>query len=642
MQKQSACMLNIHNLTVSFQGEDLFKKIAFQVSAGNRIGLIGKNGSGKSTLLRVIAGDQPYDEGSVSIGKDVKIGFLRQDIEFESGRTLVEEAQQAFVELKEIEQKLEDINTQLGTRTDYESESYNQLLIDLHDLQSRYELLGGYTYQGDTERILLGLGFKREAFDKLTENFSGGWRMRIELAKLLLQKNDILLLDEPTNHLDIESIVWLERFLQTYEGAVILVSHDKMFLDNTTNRTIEISFGKIYDYNKPYSKYLVYRAQLQEQQIAAQRNQQREIEQTERLIERFRASATKASMAQSLIKKLDRMERIEVDVRDTTQLNLHFPISVQPGRVVIKMEHLSKSFGDHKVLEDVNMLVPRGAKIAFVGQNGQGKSTLAKCIVGEETHEGFLELGHNVEIGYFAQNQSEYLDGNLTVHETLIEASNDRNRANVRNVLGSFLFRGDDVDKQVSVLSGGERNRLALAKLMMQPFNVLIMDEPTNHLDIDSKNVVKEALKNFEGTLILVSHDREFLQGLTDIVYEFADGKVNEFLGDIDYYLESRAVADFRDVEKRTKALPNKDANETVKDDSKTHRERRAMQNRLSRVERDIQKLESILAKMDKELATKYADGDVPEDFFSKYENSQKDLKNLNKEWEELYLELES
>lgn len=642
MQKQSACMLNIHNLTVSFQGEDLFKKIAFQVSAGNRIGLIGKNGSGKSTLLRVIAGDQPYDEGSVSIGKDVKIGFLRQDIEFESGRTLVEEAQQAFVELKEIEQKLEDINTQLGTRTDYESESYNQLLIDLHDLQSRYELLGGYTYQGDTERILLGLGFKREAFDKLTENFSGGWRMRIELAKLLLQKNDILLLDEPTNHLDIESIVWLERFLQTYEGAVILVSHDKMFLDNTTNRTIEISFGKICDYNKPYSKYLVYRAQLQEQQIAAQRNQQREIEQTERLIERFRASATKASMAQSLIKKLDRMERIEVDVRDTTQLNLHFPISVQPGRVVIKMEHLSKSFGDHKVLEDVNMLVSRGAKIAFVGQNGQGKSTLAKCIVGEETHEGFLELGHNVEIGYFAQNQSEYLDGNLTVHETLIEASNDRNRANVRNVLGSFLFRADDVDKQVSVLSGGERNRLALAKLMMQPFNVLIMDEPTNHLDIDSKNVVKEALKNFEGTLILVSHDREFLQGLTDIVYEFADGKVNEFLGDIDYYLESRAVADFREVEKRTKVLTNKEVNETVKNDSKTHRERRATQNRLSRVERDIQKLESILAKMDNELATKYADGDVPEDFFNKYESSQKELKTLNKEWEELYLELES
>jgi len=635
-------MLNIHNLTVSFHGESLFQKIAFQVSAGNRIGLVGKNGSGKSTLLRVISGDQSYDEGSIALGKDVKIGFLRQDIEFESGRTLVEETQQAFVELKDVEQKLEDINEQLNTRTDYESEAYHQILVDLHELQTRYEILGGYTYEGDTERILLGLGFKREAFDKLTEDFSGGWRMRIELAKLLLQRNDILLLDEPTNHLDIESIVWLERFLQTYEGAVILVSHDKMFLDNTTNRTIEISFGKIYDYKKPYSEYLVHRALLQEQQIAAQKNQQREIEQTEKLIERFRASATKASMAQSLIKKLDRMDRIEVEERDTTQLSLKFPLSIQPGRVVIKMEHLSKSFGEHKVLEDVNMLVPRGAKIAFVGQNGQGKSTLAKCIVGEESYEGVLGLGHNVQIGYFAQNQSEYLDGNLTVHETLIEASNDSNRKQVRSVLGAFLFRGDDVEKYVSVLSGGERNRLALAKLMMQSFNVLIMDEPTNHLDIDSKNVVKDALRNFEGTLILVSHDREFLQGLTDIVYEFADGEVKEFLGDIDYYLESRSATDFREVEKRTKTQPKETKKETVQEDEETRRERRILQNRFSKVERDIQTKESSLAKLDKELATKYEDGNVPEEFFKKYEKLKTELASLHKEWETLYLDLES
>ena len=635
-------MLNIHNLTVSFHGESLFQKIAFQVSAGNRIGLVGKNGSGKSTLLRVISGDQSYDEGSIALGKDVKIGFLRQDIEFESGRSLVQETQQAFVELKEVERKLEDINVQLGIRTDYESESYHQILIDLHELQTRYEILGGYTYEGDTERILLGLGFKREAFDKLTEDFSGGWRMRIELAKLLLQRNDILLLDEPTNHLDIESIVWLERFLQTYEGAVILVSHDKMFLDNTTNRTIEISFGKIYDYKKPYSEYLVHRALLQEQQIAAQRNQQREIEHTQKLIERFRASATKAAMAQSLIKKLDRMDRIEVEERDTTQLSLKFPLSVQPGRVVIEMEHLSKSFGEHKVLEDVNMLVPRGAKIAFVGQNGQGKSTLAKCIVGEEPYEGILELGHNVQIGYFAQNQSEYLDGNLTVHETLLEASDDSNRKQVRSVLGAFLFRGDDVDKHVSVLSGGERNRLALAKLMLQSFNVLIMDEPTNHLDIDSKNVVKDALRNFEGTLILVSHDREFLQGLTDIVYEFADGEVKEFLGDIDYYLESRSATDFREVEKRTKTQPKETKKETVQEDEETRRERRILQNRFSKVERDIQTKESSLAKLDKELATKYEDGNVPEEFFKKYEKLKTELASLHKEWETLYLDLES
>ena len=415
-----------------------------------------------------------------------------------------------------------------------------------------------------------------------------------------------------------------------------------MFLDNTTNRTIEISFGRIYDYNKPYSEYMVHREQLREQQIAAQRNQQREIEHTERLIERFRASATKASMAQSLIKKLDRMERIEVEERDTTQLSLNFPVSIQPGRVVIKMEHLSKSFGNNKVLNDVSMLVPRGAKIAFVGQNGQGKSTLAKCIVGEESHEGLLELGHNVQIGYFAQNQSEYLDGSLTVHETLIEASNEKNRRNVRNVLGSFLFSGDDVDKKVSVLSGGERNRLALAKLMMQSFNVLIMDEPTNHLDIDSKNVVKEALKNFEGTLILVSHDREFLQGLTDIVYEFADGKVNEFLGDIDYYLESRSMDDFREVEKTSKDTKGGENQEVLKDDEEIRRERRTLQNRLSRVEREIQKLENSIAKLDKELITKYQDGNVPEEYFKKYELNQKSLASLNKEWEELYLKLES
>lgn len=641
-QRKYLPMLNVHNLTVSFHGEALFQQIAFQVSAGDRIGLVGKNGSGKSTLLRVISGDQPYEEGNIALAKDAKIGFLRQDIDFESGRTLIEEAQQAFIELKQIESDLESVNEQLATRTDYESDSYNQLLIDLNELQARYEVLGGYTYQGETERILLGLGFGRDDFEKLTEEFSGGWRMRIELAKLLLQRNDILLLDEPTNHLDIESIVWLENFLTTYDGAVILVSHDKMFLDNTTNRTIEISFGKIYDYKKPYSEYLVYREQLQEQQLAELRNQQKEIEQTEKLIERFRAKASKASMAQSLIKKLDRMERIEVEERDTTKLNLHFPVSIQPGKVVVKMEHLSKSFDDHQVLRDVNMLVSRGSKVAFVGQNGQGKSTLAKCIIGEESHDGVLELGHNVKIGYFAQNQSEYLDGSLTVYETLLQESTDSNRTNVRNILGSFLFRGDDVDKYVSVLSGGERNRLALAKLMMQSFNVLIMDEPTNHLDIDSKNVVKEALMNFEGTLLLVSHDREFLQGLTDIVYEFKDGQVNEFLGDIDYYLESRKATDFREVEKKSVIVNNKVEATPVKEDAETRRKRKTLQNRFSKVEREIENLETKISKLDKQLIEEYGDGNVPEGFFKEYEETKEKLKALHDEWEELYIALES
>lgn len=641
-QRKYLPMLNVHNLTVSFHGEALFQQIAFQVSAGDRIGLVGKNGSGKSTLLRVISGDQPYEEGNIALAKDAKIGFLRQDIDFESGRTLIEEAQQAFIELKQIESDLESVNEQLAKRTDYESDSYNQLLIDLNELQARYEVLGGYTYQGETERILLGLGFGRDDFEKLTEEFSGGWRMRIELAKLLLQRNDILLLDEPTNHLDIESIVWLENFLTTYDGAVILVSHDKMFLDNTTNRTIEISFGKIYDYKKPYSEYLVYREQLQEQQLAELRNQQKEIEQTEKLIERFRAKASKASMAQSLIKKLDRMERIEVEERDTTKLNLHFPVSIQPGKVVVKMEHLSKSFDDHQVLRDVNMLVSRGSKLAFVGQNGQGKSTLAKCIIGEESHDGVLELGHNVKIGYFAQNQSEYLDGSLTVYETLLQESTDSNRTNVRNILGSFLFRGDDVDKYVSVLSGGERNRLALAKLMMQSFNVLIMDEPTNHLDIDSKNVVKEALMNFEGTLLLVSHDREFLQGLTDIVYEFKDGQVNEFLGDIDYYLESRKATDFREVEKKSVIVNNKVEATPVKEDAETRRKRKTLQNRFSKVEREIENLETKISKLDKQLIEEYGDGNVPEGFFKEYEETKEKLKALHDEWEELYIALES
>lgn len=635
-------MLNIHNLTVSFHGETLFQQVGFQVSAGDRVGLVGKNGSGKSTLLRIISKEQTYDAGSIAIGKDVQIGFLRQDIDFDSGKTLFEEAQQAFSELKKIELNLEQIHLQLAERVDYDTESYNQLLIDLNELQVRYEVLGGYTYQGETERILLGLGFQRKDFDKFIEDFSGGWRMRIELAKLLLQKNEVLLLDEPTNHLDIESIVWLEKFLINYEGAVILVSHDKMFLDHTTNRTIEISFGRIYDYKKPYSEYLIYRQQLQEQQLAALRNQQKEIENTEKLIDRFRAKASKAAMAQSLIKKLDRMERIEVEERDTTQLSLHFPVSIQPGKVVLKLESISKSFGEFQVLKDINMLVSRGSKIAFVGQNGQGKSTLAKCIIGEESCQGHLELGHNVEIGYFAQNQSEYLDGTLTVYETLLQEADENNRTQIQNILGSFLFRGDDVDKYVNVLSGGERNRLALAKLMMQKFNVLIMDEPTNHLDIESKNVIKEALLNFEGTLILVSHDREFLQGLTETVYEFREGKVKEYLGDIDYYLESRAAQDFREVEKRTPVNKNLPKNDTKQLDGVARRERKSLKNRLSKIEREIEQIEAELLKMDAELINEYTNTEVPEVFFSSYEKLKNKLKILNEEWEIIYLELES
>ena len=490
-------MLNVHNLSVSFMGTDLFSGITFKLNKGDRIGLIGKNGAGKSTLLKVLSKDIETSGGTMAFDKDIRMGFLRQDIDFVAGRTILEEAYQAFVEIKEIEVKLDEINEQLATRTDYESDGYSQLIIDLTDLTERYELLGGYNYQGDTEKILQGLGFQREDFDKLTDTFSGGWRMRIELAKLLLQNNDILLLDEPTNHLDIESIIWLENFLKAYSGAIVLVSHDKMFLDNVTNRTIEISLGQIYDYKKPYSEFLVLRGEIKEKQLQAQKNQEKEIKQKQHLINKFKAKASKASMAQSLMKQLDKVELIEVDQDDNQAMSLRFAISKEPGKIIIEAENLSKSYGDKHVLSNVDLLIERNSKIAFVGQNGQGKSTLAKMMVNDIPFEGNLKLGHNVEIGYFAQNQSEHLPPEKTVLEIMEDAATDGNRMRVRDMLGSFLFGGDAVDKKAKVLSGGERNRLALCKLLLAPFNVLIMDEPTNHLDIASKNVLKQALKQF-------------------------------------------------------------------------------------------------------------------------------------------------
>ncbi len=489
-------MLNIHKLSVGFGGEYLFEEISFRLNAGDRVGLIGKNGAGKSTLLKLLSKDMAPDTGVIASEKDLRLGFLRQDIDFVQGRTVLEEAQQAFVEIKALELQLDEVNHQLTTRTDYESDTYSLFIEDLSDLTQRYELVGGYNYQGETEKILQGLGFRREDFEKKTETFSGGWRMRIELAKLLLQTNDVLLLDEPTNHLDIESIIWLEQFLNQYSGAVVIVSHDKMFLDNVTNRSIEISLGRIYDYNKPYSQYLVLRDELKTLQLNAQKNQEKQIQQTERLIEKFRAKASKASMAQSLIKRLDKIDRIEVDEDDNSVMKLKFPISVVPGKVVIESHQVSKSYAENKVLSSIDLLIERDSKTAFVGQNGQGKSTLAKIIVGDiESSGGHIKLGHNVQIGYFAQNQAEYLDGNKTVLDTMIDAANETNRSKVRDILGSFLFRGDDADKYVRVLSGGERNRLALAKMLLQPLNVLVMDEPTNHLDIKSKNVLKQALK---------------------------------------------------------------------------------------------------------------------------------------------------
>ncbi len=636
-------MLNAHDITVSFSGEELFSGITFKLNAGDRIGLVGKNGAGKSTLLKIVAGEQEYDRGSMAFDKDISLGFLKQDIDFEEGRTVIEEAYQAFKEIKSIEKKLEEVNTQLAERTDYESEYYHDLMHDLDELSHRYELIGGYNYQGETEKILAGLGFKQENMHQLTNTFSGGWRMRIELAKLLLQNHDILLLDEPTNHLDIESIIWFENFLKGFSGAIMMVSHDKMFLDNVTNRTIEISLGQIYDYKKPYSQYLLLRNEIKEKQLQAQKNQEREIKHTEQLIEKFRAKANKASMAQSLIKKLNRVERIEVDVEDNAVMNVRFPTSVTPGKVVVEADKIAKNYGDNQVLEDVNLLIERGSKIAFVGQNGQGKSTLAKIMVGEIPFDGKLKLGHNVQIGYFAQNQSEYLDGELTILETMENEAADGNRVKVRDMLGSFLFRGDEVEKKVKVLSGGERNRLALCKMLLHPFNMLIMDEPTNHLDIASKNVLKRSLKQFDGTLILVSHDRDFLQDLAATVYSFREGGIKEYLGDINYFLEQHELEDMRAVEMKTKKEQSSGgSSKGGKQNHADQKQKKKLQNRLSKIETEISDLEKKIINDDAEIAENFQLVKENEQFFKAYQQKKSKVEELMTQWEEVQGQIEA
>lgn len=631
-------MLNISNLSISFQGEFLFSDVTFMLNGGNRVGIIGKNGAGKSTLLKILSGELSPDTGTISTDKETKIGYLKQDIDFVQGRSVLQEAYQAFDEIIKIEKEIDSINELLAQRTDYESDEYNILISKLNDYTHHYEILGGYSYKGDTEKILSGLGFKREDFIKLTDSFSGGWRMRIELAKLLLQKNDVLLLDEPTNHLDIESIIWFENFLKNYSGAVAIISHDKMFLDNVTNRTIEIVGGRIYDYPKPYSAFLELRKEMIEQQISAQKNQEKMIQQTEKLIDKFRAKATKASMAQSLIKKLDKIERIEVDVQDNSVMSVQFPVSKQPGKVVLEIDNVSKKYGDKTILKNINLLVERGSKIAFVGQNGQGKTTLAKMIINEISFDGIIKKGHNVEIGYFAQNQAHYLDKEAIILDIMNNAANDTNRTKVRDILGAFLFRGDDVEKKVKVLSGGERNRLALAKMLLSSFNVLVMDEPTNHLDIASKNVLKQALQLFEGTLIIVSHDRDFLQGLTEKVYEFKDQNIREYLGDIDFYLQQREVSNFREIEKNTQNTKTPSENNTEKIISyEAQKERKKINNQINKIETKITDLEKEIANMDLQISENIS---ISNDFLKNYELKKQELDSLMEEWEELSLKL--
>jgi len=624
-------MLSVQNLGVHFAGNYLFRDVSFRINKGNRIGLAGKNGAGKSTLLNILARKSEASEGEVVYEGEVNVGFLTQDIDFEKGRTVWQEAGRAFERLNTIQEKIDYTNQQLAERTDYETESYAKLVEDIAQLTERFHLLGGYNTDAEIEKILMGLGFRNNDFHRQTTEFSGGWRMRVELAKLLLQQNDVLLLDEPTNHLDIDSIIWLEDFLKDYQGAVVLVSHDIQFLDNVTNRTLEIANRQIHDYKANYSKYIELRNERREKLEQAQKNQEQYIKHTEQLIDKFRAKANKASMAQSLIKKLDKIERIEVENKDINKMNIRFNSAVVPGKIIFELKNVGKAYGENQVFDGVSFFINRGEKIAFVGQNGQGKTTLARVLADGLDHSGRLISGHNVEIGYFAQNQAVILNEKQSVLEEAEDASTEETRKNVRDVLGAFLFGGEDVEKKVSVLSGGERNRLALAKLLLKPFNVLVMDEPTNHLDIQSKEILKRALKNFDGTLILVSHDREFLDGLAEKVFEFKDGKVKEFMGGIKEFLENRKVQGFREIEATTK----QEQNQKTKLENKAQlsreeqKEQNRIKNKIGRTEEEIVLLENRISELERKFETAHSNEDS-----MNYTKLQQELELKMNEWE--------
>ena len=557
-------MISIDNLTVSYGGWTLFDHISFLINPKDRIGLVGKNGAGKTTLLRIITGEQQPTSGAVTLNGDCTIGYLPQTMRVADTTTLVQETAKAFEEVLRLEAEIEDLTRQITERTDYESPAYEQLLHRLNDAQDQYHILGGETRDADIEKTLLGLGFKREDFNRATSEFSGGWRMRIELAKLLLRRPSIFLLDEPTNHLDIESIQWLEEYLKNYNGAVLLISHDRAFLDNVTNRTIELSLGKITDYKVPYSKYVVLRAERRAQQLAAYENQQRMIEKTEEFIEKFRYKPTKSNQVQSRIKQLERLERLEVEEEDLATLNIKFPPAPRSGQVVAEIRDAGMSFGSKHVFSGANFTITKGDRIALVGRNGEGKTTLARMLIGQLTPtEGSIRIGANVNIGYYAQNQDDLMDGEFTVYDTLDRVAVGDIRTRLRDILGAFLFRGEDIDKKVKVLSGGERARLAMARMMLEPRNLLVLDEPTNHMDMRSKDILKNAILKYDGTVVVVSHDREFLDGMVQKVYEFRDGGVKEYLGGIYYFLEKRKLESLQELERRD--TPAKGAKGTPK-----------------------------------------------------------------------------
>lgn len=640
-------MISVDNLTVEFGGFTLFDGVSFVVNKKDRIALVGKNGAGKSTMLKIFAGLQSPTSGAISKPKEVTIGYLPQQMTLTDTRTVREEAETAFDHVRQLEETINRLNEELANRTDYESAGYQALIDRVTSLSEHYQMMGGNNYYAELERTLIGLGFKRSDLDRPTAEFSGGWRMRIELAKLLLRSPDVLLLDEPTNHLDIESIQWLETFIATRANAVILVSHDRAFLDNTTTRTIEIELGRIYDYRAKYSDYVVLRKERREQQLRAYENQQKMIADTEAFIERFRYKATKAVQVQSRIKQLDKVERIEVDEVDTAMLNLKFPPAPRSGSYPVIAEEVAKRYGDHLIFDHVTFTIHRGDKVAFVGKNGEGKSTLVKCIMGEITdYTGKLELGHNVKIGYFAQNQAQLLDENRTVFETIDYVAQGDIRTKIRDILGAFMFGGEASDKKVKVLSGGERTRLAMIRLLLEPVNLLILDEPTNHLDMRSKDVLKDALKAFDGTVIVVSHDREFLDGLVDKVYEFGNQRVVEHLGGIYDFLEKKKMDNLRELERTTKATSTVVMDEEPSQNKLSYEARKEQSKAIKRqekavadLERRIAELESRIAEIETRLAT--PDGVADTALYEEYATAKRELSETMDQWTEQSMALD-
>ncbi len=641
-------MISVEGLTVEFGGFSLFDDVSFVVNKKDRIALVGKNGAGKSTMLKIFAGLQSPTSGNVSIPKELTIGYLPQQMQLTDTRTVRQEAEQAFDQIHQLEKQLEKLTLELAERTDYETESYHNLIDKVTHLTEHFQMMGGNSYQAELERTLIGLGFVRDDFERLTSEFSGGWRMRIELAKLLLRQPDVLLLDEPTNHLDIESIQWLENFLATRANAVILVSHDRAFIDATTFRTIEISLGKIYDYKVNYSQYVTLREERREQQLRAFENQQKKLQDTEAFIERFRYKATKSVQVQSRIKQLEKIDRLEVDEVDTAMLNLKFPPAPRSGSYPVIMEEVAKRYGDHLIFEHATLTINRGDKVAFVGKNGEGKSTLVKCIMGEIDFEGKLQLGHNVKIGYFAQNQAQMLDDKLTVFDTIDYVAQGDIRTKIRDILGAFMFGGEASDKKVGVLSGGERSRLAMIRLLLEPVNLLILDEPTNHLDMRSKDVLKDALKEFDGTVILVSHDREFLDGLVDKVYEFGNQRITEHLGGIYEFLNRKKMDNLQELERATQLNIAKNAlGEEQPSQNKLSYESRKEQNRaLKKAEKAVAEAEERIARLENEqtqiearLATPEGSSDTT--LYAQYASIKKELSETMDLWSCCIQELE-